>query len=149
MSASPYESIDTVDPVAAALYARLAADEQLGDLLGRTPDDVGVYDEWAPETALASYVVLGEFVETPDNALGEFGTNVVVTLHVWTRATSYVPGRAIAGRIKTLLDHQPLDVGPGLTVVAVRHEQTLNFRDPDPDLRHLPVRIRITIEQEN
>lgn len=146
---------DLLGPASLALYRRLSGDATLRGLLGvavAAPDtENGVYDSWAPEDAPDRYVTVSDLIETPYNTHGAWGADVVATLHVWTRGVrSWTPGLGIAARIKTLLDHQPLPLvdAPGLVVTAVRHEQTLTLGDPDPEVRHLPVRIRITIEQE-
>lgn len=140
---------DVLGPVAVALYQRLAGDAPLVAFLGvdagRGLD--GVYDLVAPEAAPTPYVVLGDGVETPRNVHGGYGAEVIVDLHVWDRSQSTSTVSSIANRLRGLLDHQPLTVS-GHTVVAVRHDQTLTLRDPDPELRHLMVRIRITTEQE-
>lgn len=140
---------EVLRPAQEALYARLRGDEALRDLLaapGGPRGLHGVYDG-APEGAPYPYVVLGEAVETPRNAHGAFGAEVLADVHVWDQARTFSTAQRVAGRVRALLDHQPLAVA-GHVVVSVRHEQTQTLRDPDPELRHLLVRIRITTEQE-
>ncbi|WP_028472967.1 tail completion protein gp17 [Nocardioides alkalitolerans] len=142
-------SIDTVGPVQLAMFARMADDEQLRDLLEATEDDPRIFDAWAPGRAFERYVNLGGFIENPRNWHGGLGAETVAVVDVWVRAHTDGPGRSIVGRVKALFDHQPIDLGPGLDAVSVKHEQTLDLRDPDPDLRRYQLRIRLTIEQEN
>lgn len=143
---------ETLGPIQRSLYLRLTGDATLTAMLGTAPATpargalMGVYDG-APEGAPFPYVTLGEAIETPRNAHAVYGAETVVTLHVWSKQRGYSEGLGIAGRLRQLLDHQLLDV-VGHDVIAVRHEQTLTLRDPNPELRHLPVRFRITTEQE-
>jgi hypothetical protein len=131
---------DVLTPLQQAIFARLTGDAALMAVI------TGVFDG-APEGTAYPYVVLGEVIETPDNAHGAFGADSVVTLHVWSKATGYKEGLEMAAHLRRVLDHQPLTVA-GHRVVSVRHEQTLTLRDPDSDLRHIPVRFRVTTEQE-
>lgn len=131
---------DVLTPLQSALYARLTGDTAL---MAQVVDVV----DGAPEGTAYPYVVLGEVIETPNNALGEFGADSVITLHVWSKSDGYKEGLEIAGHLRRLLDHQPLTVA-GHHVVSVRHEQTQTLRDPEPEVRHIPVRFRVTTEQE-
>lgn len=145
------EALDTVQPVKVALYGVLTGDSTLIGMLAPHPRPGagkigGVYDG-APEGATYPYVDLGEAIETARNRHGGYGADVVVTLHVWSEQRGYKEGLDIVARLRRLLDHRPLTV-EGHQVVSVRHEQTLTLRDPNPELRHLPVRFRITTEQE-
>lgn len=141
---------DVLWPVQAAFYARLTADEQLADLLGSTEAFPGVYDE-VLKGAPYPHIVHGQAIETPRNAHGRFGSEVLLTEHVWTRdvpgARGFKKGLAIVARLRALFDHQPLTV-EGHVVVSVRLEQIQTLRDPNPEIRHLPVSFRITTEQE-
>ncbi|MCI0687122.1 MAG: DUF3168 domain-containing protein [Sporichthyaceae bacterium] len=125
--------------VQAALYARLAGDPELAGL-ARGYDHV-------PEGAAHPYWTVGEAIETPNNHHGGFGRQVLATVHVWSTYRGYAEGLAIAARIVALLDHQPLTIA-GHHTVAVRHELTQTLRDPDPDIRHMPVQFRIVTEQK-
>lgn len=116
-----------------AVLARLLADLDLAELVGDR-----VYDE-VPEGTPKPYISIGDAVETPDNELAAFGSRVAHSLHVWSAYGGYAESLGIVARLMRLLDHQPLTV-PGRGVVAVRHEQTVTMRDPDPDVRHVVVR---------
>lgn len=126
---------DLLWPLQVALYQRLS-----GAL------SVPVHDG-PPEGSTYPYVVLGEVVETPRNAHDRYGAEVLATLHVWSQSDGYKEGLAIAADLRAALDHQQLVVA-GHHIVSVRHEQTQTLRDPDPELRHVPVEFRITTEQE-
>jgi hypothetical protein len=106
----------------------------------------GIFDE-VPEGQVHPYVVLGEAFETPDNTHDTFGREVVITLHTWSRYRGYAEVLRITDRIITLLDHQPLSI-TGHNVIAVRHEFAQTLRDPDPEIRHVPIRFRVVTEQD-
>jgi hypothetical protein len=120
--------------VQAAIYDVLTSDATLAAM-------AAVYD-WVPEPASYPYVTLGEDIETPDNVLGDFGSRVSTTLHVWSRYRGFAEMKPIIARIMELLDHQDFTV-EGRTLIVCRHEQTLTLRDPDPDVRHGTIRFSI------
>ncbi|MFJ4863397.1 DUF3168 domain-containing protein [Streptomyces sp. NPDC088748] len=129
-------------PVQAAVYARLTGDATLMALLS------GVYD-FVPESVAFDYVVIGEATEIPDNRHGGFGRETTLTLHVWSKYRGHARGQRIAARITALLDHQPLTIAD-LHHVSTRFEFSQTLTDPEPpgDIRHIPMRFRITTEQE-
>lgn len=131
-----------LDPLQTAMYARMVADETLLALLG----GAYIYDE-APETQRDNYVTIGEVFSLPDNAHDGFGAESIATLHVWSRYRGFAQGLAIAGQIQKLFDHRPLDVA-GHEVIAVHFESAQTLSDPDPQVRHIPIRFRIFTEQE-
>lgn len=137
---------DVLGPVQAAVYARLHGDATLRGLLGHRTGQDGVYDD-VPESVLHPYIDLGEWVATARNSHDRFGAEVVGTLHVYIKARGFAPGYTIVNRLRALLDEQPLDVD-GHTAVAVRITQVQGLKDPNPEIRHLPVQVRITTEQE-
>lgn len=123
-----------------ALYERLAADQTLAGMVQ------GVFDH-VPEPVAYPYVVVGEAVETPRNHHGGYGREVLATLHVWSAYRGFAEALRIAARLVELLDHRDL-AAAGHATVAVRHEQTLTLRDPDPKIRHVPVSFRVVTEQQ-
>jgi hypothetical protein len=127
-----------LDDLQAKLYTRLDA-----------ALTASVYDN-VPENASYPYVTIGEAIATPDNAHDRFGWDILETVHVWTRARGYKSGLAIANTIIATLDHKRsiIDLGDPWHCVSIRFEQLLTLRDPDPEIRHIPVQFRIGIEQE-
>lgn len=123
-----------------ALYQKLSGDSTLVGLV------TGVYDN-VPEDAVYPYVVIGEVNATPDNAHGLFGRELLATIHVWSNYRGFREALQITEQIVTLLDHQPLAV-TGHRVVSVRHDRTFTLREFDPEVRHVPVRMRIITSQE-
>lgn len=124
-----------------ALYNRLKNDATLSGLV------TGVYD-FVPETAVYPYIVVGEAIETPDNAHDRFGRQTVSTLHVWDQHRGFKRVLQIGALLNALLDHQPLTI-TGLVHVATRYEFGQPLTDPEPpgDIRHLVLRYRIVTEQ--
>jgi hypothetical protein len=129
-------------PVQAAVYARLTGDAALMALI------TGVYD-YVPEDVVFDYVHIGESTEIPSNRHGGFGRETGITLHVWSKYRGHSRGLRIAARITELLDHRPLTIA-GLHHVSTRFEFSQTLTDPEPpgDIRHIPMRFRITTEQE-
>lgn len=127
-------------PVQVAVYARLTGDQELAAMV------TGGYD-YVPEDIAHPYWVLGDAIETPDNTHDTFGRQVVNTITVWSDYRGYAQALAIADRIVQLLDHQPLPLD-GHTNVAVRAEMGQAKRDPNPRIRSVPVRFRVSTEQE-
>jgi hypothetical protein len=135
-------AVQPFQEIAQAVYDRLTGDATLMALV------TGVF-EHVPEGTAHDYVAMGEMLATPANRHNGFGRSVVFTLHVWTQARGFTSARAIEARLLELLDHQALAV-PGHHVVSVRYEFSQTLTDPAPpgDIRHIPVRFRITTEQE-
>lgn len=127
-------------PIQEAVYQRLTGDTPLMNQV------TGVFDH-VPENIDHPYVVIGEAIETPDNSHTEFGRETVITLHVWSKFRGMSEALKVVRRIIDLLDHQPLVVEDHHHV-ATRYEFSQTLRDPNPDLRHIPVRFRVTTEKE-
>ncbi|GAA2609608.1 DUF3168 domain-containing protein [Actinomadura fulvescens] len=135
---TPYAALT---PTQAAIYAALTSDLLLMDMVN------GVYDG-VPEDVPRPYVLLGDAIETPDNAHGAFGRQTVQTLHAWSDYHGYAEVNAIAYRLQQLLDHQPLVIA-GHRHVVTRFEFAQTLTDPDqPGLRHAAVRFRIITSKE-
>lgn len=127
-------------PIQTAVYTLLAADATLTTTLG-----AGVYDE-VPETASYPYVVVGEAYETPDNAHDRYGRRTSITLHVWSDHDGFSQAATIGSRVVELLDHTPLTVS-GWAHIVTRFEFSQTLRDPDPNLRHMPIRFVVVTEE--
>lgn len=123
-------------PLQVALYGLLDAELS-----------VPVYD-FIPEAASFPYVVIGECDEMPDNTHGAYGSEVTCTIHVWTESEGFALGLSLVDEISQVLDHQRQNLSlAGHRVVSVRRDLTRTMRDPNPRLRHCPVRYRICTEQ--
>lgn len=121
--------------VQTAIYDKLTGDSTLMALI------TGVYDH-VPEGTVHPYVVIGETTATAENAHDRIGKDQVVTLHVWSKQHGFSEALEIAARICTVLEHQSLTVS-GYDHVLTAFEFAQTLRDPDPEIRHVPVRFRI------
>lgn len=108
-----------------------------------------VYDN-VPENVSKPWVTIGEATGVPDNWHGAFGWDVSATVHVWTKSRGYKSGLDIAAEIIAILDHkiESLAMPASWSVVSIRFQQLQTMRDPDPEIRHVPVQFRIVIHQE-
>ena len=131
--------VTPLGPVQEAVYDVLTGDTTLMGLI------VGVFDE-VPEGTRYPYVTIGEALEQPANSHDRFGRETVLTLHVWTDTRGFSKGTAITSRLVSLLDHQPLTVA-GHHHVTTRYEFSQTLRDPEPHVRHIPIRFRVVTEQ--
>ncbi len=131
-----------LEPLQVALYQWLRDDKMLSGLV------TGIFDRTAPEGQEYDYVTIGELLSTEDNDLSNFGREVTVTFHVWTKAHGNRPGFRIAARLIELLDHREREIDvDGHRIVSIRHEFDQALTDPDPEIRHHVVRFRIITTQ--
>lgn len=133
-------------PIQTAVYTLLNADvgESAAGSLGDLGVD-GVFDE-VPEGTNKPYVVVGEAYETPDNSHDRKGRRTVITIHVWSDQQGFKEAVGIADRIVDLLDHTTLTIA-GWTHIATRFDFMQTLRDPDVDIRHVPIRFVVTSEE--
>lgn len=108
-----------------------------------------VYDN-VPENVTKPWVTIGEVTSAPDNWHDGFGWDCLATVHVWTKSRGFKSALDIASEIVALLDHKvdSLAMAPTWSVVSIRLSQIQTLRDPDPEIRHVPVQFRIVIHQE-
>ncbi|MEV0843610.1 DUF3168 domain-containing protein [Actinocatenispora sera] len=125
--------------VQTAVYARLAGDVTLAAM-------APVYDE-VPEGTAYPYVTISGLDATPDNALGELGSSVNITLNVWSKYRGYAQAQRIAARVDALLDHQPLSVA-GYRDVSVLQQALRAVRDPNPEIRRVVAEYQVWLTQE-
>lgn len=108
-----------------------------------------VYDN-VPENVTKPWVTIGEVTSVPDNWHDGFGWDCLATVHVWTKSRGFKSALDIASEIVALLDHKidSLAMASTWSVVSIRLSQIQTLRDPDPEIRHVPVQFRIVIHQE-
>jgi len=109
----------------------------------------GVYDN-VPENTSKPWVTIGEFFAIPDNWHGGFGWDILTTIHVWTKSLGFKSALDIVNEIAPILDHKrtSLALPNSWYVVSIRFVQLSTLRDPDPEIRHVPVQFRIVIHQQ-
>lgn len=108
-----------------------------------------IYDH-VPENTTKPWVTIGEVFGTPDNWHGGFGWDILATVHVWTKSLGFKPALDVAQEIIPIMDHKrsSLALPHSWSVVSIRFVQLQTLRDPDPEIRHVPVQFRIVIHQE-
>jgi hypothetical protein len=126
-------------PLQRAIYTKLTGDSTLSGM-------AGIYDE-VPEGAPYPRVVIGETTEVPDEEHGRGGVRATTTLHIWSRYAGNKEAAAVLAEVNRLLHRQPLAVA-GFTDVSIAHQYHAFMRDPDPDIRHVPVRYRVWLTEE-
>lgn len=108
---------------------------------------VPVHDYVPPGTPMP-YVVLGHATETPDELHGLAGSDLTVTLHVWSDATGTREAHTILAEIDAALHHARLDMDGAHCWACVR-ESTEVMHDEDIEtgrpIRHAVVRYRIRV----
>ncbi|WP_330478680.1 DUF3168 domain-containing protein [Streptomyces platensis] len=124
-------------PVQSAVYAKLAASTGLAALVS------GVYDE-VPEPSPYPYVSFGSIAEYADDAHDRQGLEVLVTIHVWSKAPGMGEAYDIFAAVDAALDRVPLPVN-GFTDISIRHDQHQALKDPDPAVRHINAQYRVTL----
>lgn len=109
----------------------------------------GVYDN-VPERITKPYVTIGEVFGVPDNWHGGFGWDILATIHVWTKSRGFKSALDVASEIIAALDHKrtALSLPATWSIVSIRFVQLQTLRDPDPEIRHVPVQFRLVIHQE-
>ncbi|MEW2383380.1 DUF3168 domain-containing protein [Micromonospora sp. NPDC047707] len=130
-------------PLQKALYAALRADEGVTALVdGRVYDDV-------PEPAEYPYLVIGAAVEEADNTHDTFGRQADIAVHLWDEVDGFLRPADVVDAVVRLLDHQRDALAiDGHQVVSIRFLDARMLRDPDPRIRHVPVRFRVNTQQE-
>lgn len=126
-------------PLQQAIYARLTADPVLTAL-------ATVCDE-VPEPAPYPHVTFGEFIEERMDTHDNQGLDVAAVLHIWSKYRGYAECAQILAHLDRILDRQPLAVA-GFEDVSIFREHHRMMRDPDPDIRHCPVRFRVWLSKE-
>jgi hypothetical protein len=126
---------DALWAIQTALLEVLTDDETLSSKI------TGVFDH-VPEGQAFPYIVIGEATAVPDNTHSTFGTSATVTLHIWSAYDGFAEALDIKADVDRLVDHQLLPL-EGHRTVLCHLQQSVTLRDPDKDVRHVPVRYRI------
>ncbi len=107
----------------------------------------GVYDE-VPADAAYPYLTLEDIQVVPDLAVGFNGSEVVLTVHVWSRKAGSVEVKRIADAVRDFLAPVPGSAAPfalesrGHRLISWLAGGSRVLRDlNDPLAKHIPVRI--------
>lgn len=128
-------------PLQAAVYSKAASSAELLALV------TGVYDE-VPEPAPYPYVSIGSLTEVPDDAHDAQGLDVLVTLHVWSKAPGFGQAYDIFAALDKALDRVPLTVA-GFHDVSIKQDNHQAMKDPEPGVRHINVQYRVRLTQDS
>lgn len=123
-----------------AVYLVLTGDAQLTGLLGG-PD---IFDHTPPSAAFP-YVTFGAASIFDWDTSTEDGSEILFSLHVWSRKRGRQEALAIAERINGLLNDAPLSV-VGHSLINLRLEATETGYDDDVAVHHGQMRFRAVLE---
>lgn len=126
-------------PLQMAVYQRLTGDPELSAI-------AAVLDE-VPEDAPYPHVTFGELIEELDDTHDNQGLDVSLVMHIWSKYPGYAECARILAHLDRLLDRAAFDV-EGFAVSSLHREHHRMMRDPDPQIRHCPVRFRVWLSKE-
>lgn len=124
-------------PLQTAVYAKLNAVPLLAD---RVHSDL-------PELTAYPCVQIGSFTEVPDDTHDAQGLDVLLVIHVWSKAPGNGEVFDYFAAVDAALDRAPLAVS-GFTDVYIKRTATEVVADPDPDVKHINSQFTIRISKE-
>lgn len=116
-----------------------------GNITGGLYDDAPYLPEGAPREDFP-YTVLGDDTLVAWDTDDTIGTDVTVTLHVWSRYGGSKECKTIMGEIYTLL-HRATLTKSGYHVVDCLCEFQEVFTEADGETRHGVMRFRLTLQE--
>ncbi|WP_375458886.1 DUF3168 domain-containing protein [uncultured Enterovirga sp.] len=121
---------DPALPLQKALVAALKGDADITAVVGDR-----IYDT-PPMAAAYPYVTLGEDQILPDRGDGGYeGSDVTLTLHVWSRATGFPEAKRVAAATRAALAGG-LTLEAGTRLVDLTFEEARFLREPDGVTSH-------------
>ena len=106
-----------------------------------------VYDR-APQNVVFPFLQIGDIQTVEDGADCIDGTEVFVTLHIWSRAIGAVESRQIAAMVRTALhEWLPNLIASGFRCVEHMHRDTRMVGDPDGITSHAVLTFRALIDK--
>jgi hypothetical protein len=102
---------------------------------------VPVIDDAGPNQSYP-YVTIGEFLGDHADTLGEQGSDLEVTVHVWSRQLGMMECADLLEQAHAALHRQPL-VSPDFQWVDSICGQAQTLRDPDGKTRHGVMQVRV------
>lgn len=93
------------------------------------------------------YVVIGEGESYPFDTDNQVGSDVDMTLHIWSKSNSMMEIKTIIGEIRALL-HRATLIKTGYNIVDSLCVDTKAMTDPDGQTRHGIIRFRVTIQAD-
>ncbi len=110
--------------------------------------DVPVLD-FVPENTPYPYLTIGETTQVRTDTQDRYSSEMLMTMHIWTMAEGWSQSRGILAQLRAALDNQPetVSLGSQFRMVYIRLDRQWSMRDPDPRIRHIPVRFRVLVEE--
>jgi hypothetical protein len=124
-----------------AIYATLSSDDGVKALLGDPPR---VFDA-PPRDAAFPYCVIGDDAASDWSTATEQGSEHIVSVHVWSRASGHREAKLIADAVQDALDGAELSV-TGQSLIDLRWLDTNVSRDADGETVRAALRFRAVLE---
>lgn len=100
-----------------------------------------------PEPAAFPCVTIGSITETPNDSHDAQGLESLVTVHVWSKASSQGEAYDYFAAVDAALDRVPFAVA-GFTEAQIKHAQHQTVPDPDPDVVHINAQYQAHMKKE-
>ncbi len=134
-------SNDAIGEVQAAMLAQLEANAPLMAIIK------GVTDGASPEQDIP-YVSFGQKIATMWNTLTKQGWNIVITLDIWASLTSGDTATTILAMVNSILHKQTLTLVHFQCVPrSCVNEWATVVEEQENDIRHIPTRFRVLVQQ--
>ena len=104
-----------------------------------------VYDH-IPENTAFPYVEIGDAFESQTDTFGTGVWDVLLTIHIWSRAKGFFEAWNIADRISVVLDRAALTLA-SLTHISTQRETASTFRDQDGVSRQIVQQFRVRVQE--
>ncbi|SRR5260370_40076103 len=129
--------------VQAQVFTVMKADAQLLELTQQH-----IYDA-VPQGVAFPYVELGEFEEVVNSVFGKHGSDVTVTLHIYSIAQGYQEGEKILLRLDTLFDDTKLPDTTNFSCFGYARVISSGQKEFDAqEIRHLIARYLFQVESK-
>jgi hypothetical protein len=125
-----------------AIFATLSTDDGMKDLLGDPPR---VFDA-PPRDAAFPYCVIGEGQASDWSTATEAGSEHILAVHVWSRASGHREAKLVADAVKDALDGAELSV-TGQALIDLKWLDTNVTRDADGETIRAVLRFRAVMEE--
>jgi hypothetical protein len=125
-----------------AIVPRLKA--QVADIASRVYDTVAT-NIAGEVTATFPYLQIGDDQVLPDDAECVDGSEIYVSVHVWSRAVGWLEAKKIAGQVRDALHLASLTI-TGHNLIEIRFRDARLLRDPDGKTRHIAMTFRALTE---
>lgn len=105
----------------------------------------GVFDNVEQDYSDFPYVTIGENIQSPFDADDFVGDENIITVHVWSRDSSYKEALVLNGLIYDILNRNNLTVSGYTTVDCIFNGSSMVELDPDGKTYHGAQEFKITL----